>query len=90
MNVFVMMELFYLFNCRSLTKNVFQLGFFTNAWVFFGVISMLLLQLVYTYVPIMQQLFQSASIGIASWARIILAGVIGFLIVEGEKKLRAG
>ncbi|MDU9049687.1 MAG: cation-transporting P-type ATPase [Candidatus Electrothrix sp. Rat3] len=89
-NVFVMMELFYLFNCRSLTKNVFQLGFFTNAWVFFGVISMLLLQLVYTYVPIMQQLFQSASIGIASWARIILAGVIGFLIVEGEKKLRAG
>ncbi|XCN74567.1 MAG: cation-transporting P-type ATPase [Candidatus Electrothrix aestuarii] len=89
-NVFIMMELFYLFNCRSLTKSIFQLGLFTNLWVFAGVSAMLLIQMVYTYVPIMQQLFHSTSIGIGSWARIMLAGVIGFLIVEAEKKLRAG
>ena len=29
-NVFVMAELFYLFNCRSLTKSMFQLGVFSN------------------------------------------------------------
>jgi len=29
-NVFVMVQLFYLFNCRSLTKSIFRLGFFSN------------------------------------------------------------
>ncbi len=89
-NVFIMIELFYLFNCRSLTKSIFQLGLFTNLWVFAGVSAMLLIQMVYTYVPIMQQLFHSTAIGIGSWVWIMLAGVIGFLIVEAEKKLRAG
>ncbi|MGB5687008.1 MAG: HAD-IC family P-type ATPase, partial [Candidatus Electrothrix sp.] len=89
-NVFIVMELFYLFNCRSLTKSIFQLGLFTNLWVFAGVSAMLLIQMVYTYVPVMNQLFHSTAIGIGSWARIMLAGAIGFLIVEGEKKLRAG
>ena len=60
------------------------------AIVFVGVAAMLLIQMVYTYVPVMQQLFHSTSIGIGSWARIMLAGAIGFLIVEVEKKLRAG
>jgi Ca2+-transporting ATPase len=89
-NVFIVMELFYLFNCRSLTKTIFQLGFFTNLWVFVGVAVMLLIQMVYTYVPVMNQLFHSTAIGFGSWARILLAGVIGFLIVEVEKKFRAG
>jgi Ca2+-transporting ATPase len=51
---------------------------------------MLLIQMVYTYVPVMNQLFHSTAIGLGSWARIMLAGAIGFLIVEVEKKLRAG
>ena len=88
MNVFVIMELFYLFNCRSLTKSIFQLGFFTNMWVFGGVAAMLLLQLVYTYLPIMNRLFQSAPIDLDAWARIVTAGIIAFMIVEFEKRLR--
>ena len=89
-NVFIMMELFYLFNCRSLSKSFFQLGFFSNIWVFVGVAAMMLIQMVYTYVPVMNQLFHSTAIGLGSWARIMLAGAIVFLIVEVEKKLRAG
>ncbi len=86
-NTFVIMELFYLFNCRSMRKSIFQLGIFTNMWVFGGVAVMLLIQLVYTYLPLMHRLFQSAAIGLDSWARIILAGLVAFLIVELEKKL---
>jgi cation-transporting P-type ATPase F len=44
-NVFVMVELFYLFNCRSLTKSMFQLGVFSNPWIWVGVGSMVALQL---------------------------------------------
>jgi Ca2+-transporting ATPase len=87
-NTFVIMEIFYLFNCRSLTKSIFQLGVFTNMWVFGGVAVMLFVQLLYTYLPLMNRLFQSAAVGADSWARIVLAGLVAFGIVEVEKKLR--
>jgi Ca2+-transporting ATPase len=86
-NVFVVMELFYLFNCRSLTKSVFQLGFFTNMWVFGGVAVMLLVQFAYTYLPLMNRLFQSAPIDLGAWARVMAAGMLAYLIVETEKRL---
>lgn len=87
-NTFIVMELFYLFNCRSLKKSIFQLGFFTNMWVFGGVAVMLCIQMVYTYTPLMNRLFQSVPIGVESWMRIVLAGFAAYGIVEVEKKLR--
>jgi Ca2+-transporting ATPase len=87
-NVFVIVELFYLFNCRSLTKSIFQLGFFSNMWVFGGVAAMLLLQILYTYLPLMNTLFQSAPISMESWSRILGAGVIAYLVVEFKKWLQ--
>jgi Ca2+-transporting ATPase len=88
-NAFVIMELSYLFNCRSLSKSILQLGIFSNMWVFGGASAMLLLQIVYTYRPLMNRLFHSTAIGADSWARIVLAGVATYLIVEVEKKLRS-
>ena len=87
-NAFIVMELFYLFNCRSLSKSIFQLGFFTNKWVFGGVSFMLVLQIFYTYLPIMNRMFHSASIGKDSWARVVLAGIGTYVIVEAEKNFR--
>ncbi len=88
-NTFIVIELFYLFNCRSLSKSVFELGLFSNIWVFAGVSGMLFLQIIYTYLPFMNRLFQSTAIGVDSWIRITLAGVVAYLIVELEKKMRA-
>jgi cation-transporting P-type ATPase F len=88
-NTFIIMELFYLFNCRSMNKSVFQLGVFTNMWVFGGVTIMLSIQMIYTYLPLMQRLFQTTAIGFDSWMRIVLAGLAAYLIIETEKKLRS-
>ena len=84
-NVFVMGELFYLFNCRSLTKSVFEVGFFSNTWVFGGAGLMFLLQLLFTYVPAMNTAFGSAPIGIESWVRIVAAGSVVMAVVGFEK-----
>ncbi len=84
-NAFVIMELFYLFNCRSLSKSIFQLGFFSNMWVFGGVVVMLFMQITYTYMPIMNRLFHSTAIGADSWVLIVLAGLTVYAIVEVEK-----
>ncbi|OPY90861.1 MAG: putative cation-transporting ATPase F [Syntrophus sp. PtaU1.Bin208] len=86
-NVIVMVELFYLFNCRSLTKSVFEVGFFSNPWVFVGSAVMVGLQLLFTYAPVMNIAFQSKPIGIESWLRILAAAITVMLIVGIEKKI---
>lgn len=88
-NVFVMTEIFYLFNCRSLTKSMFRLGVFSNTWVLGGVAIMLVLQLLFTYLPAMHFLFQSASIGLDSWVRILAVSVTVSIVVGVEKWFRS-
>jgi len=87
-NVFVMVELCYLFNCRSLTKSMFTLGLFTNRWIVVGVTAMVTLQLTFTYVPLMNYLFHTAPIGGDAWWRILLTGVAAYVVVGIEKWLR--
>ena len=87
-NVFVMVELFYLFNCRSLTKSIFHVGLFSNLWVYGGVTTMLILQGLFTYLPAMNRMFQSAPIGLGAWSRIVLVGLTAFFVVEFEKWIR--
>lgn len=86
-NLVVFVDLFYLFNSRSLTYSPFKIGLFSNRWLWLGVGSMVLLQMAYTYIPFMQTVFSSAAIGWAEWWRIIVFGVVSFGVVELEKAL---
>jgi Ca2+-transporting ATPase len=87
-NVFVVGETFYLFNCRSMTRSMFGLGVFSNRWLVAGVILMLLLQLAFTYLPVMNAWFRTAPIGAATWLRIALAGGAIYALIGFEKWLR--
>ncbi len=87
-NVFVLVELFYLFNCRSLKKSAFSIGFFSNPILFAGVAIMVILQILFTYLPLMNRLFHSAPLPVSSWFMITALGAAAYLIIEGEKWLR--
>jgi magnesium-transporting ATPase (P-type) len=87
-NMFVFGELFYLFNCRSLRYTMFRLGVFSNRWLILGVAAMVLLQILFTYAPTMNQLFGTAPIGVAEWALILTGGLAIYLVVGTEKWLR--
>ncbi len=87
-NVFVFGELFYLFNCRSLTYSMFTLGVFSNRWLLVGVSGMTILQLLFTYVPSMNHVFGSAPIGLNEWGRILGVSLTIYLVVETEKRFR--
>jgi Ca2+-transporting ATPase len=87
-NVFVVVEMFYLFNCRSLTKSMFQIGFFSNPWLFGGVSIMIALQLLYTYLPAMNWMFHGAPISLYAWGLIVGAGLIVYTVIGFEKWLR--
>ena len=89
-NAIVMVQLVYLFNCRSLRHSVFALGWFTNRWVILGSLVMLGAQLLFTYVPVMNRLFHSAPLDAGAWLRIAAVAAFAFVVVELEKWLRHG
>ena len=87
-NLFVMAELFYLFNCRSLEYGMSYVGIFSNPWIWRGVTAMLLLQLVFTYGPVMNRLFHTMPIDGQAWLVILAFSFPIYLIIGGEKWLR--
>ena len=87
-NVVIFVEIFYLFNARSLTRSPFQLGFFSNPWAVGGAILMSLIQLLFTYVPFMNTIFGSAPMSLVLWLDVLAVGLAAYVIVEIEKWLR--
>ena len=89
-NVIVLVEIAYLFSCRSLHHSIFALGWFTNRWAIAGSLAMLGAQLLFTYAPVMNRLFHTAPISGASWWRIVGVAAVAFAAVELEKWIRLG
>ncbi len=87
-NVVIFVEIFYLFNARSLTKSPFQLGFFSNPWAIGGAVLMVVLQMLYTYAPFMNTLFSSAPISLELWLDVLAVSLAAYLVIEIEKGLR--
>ncbi|TNC97598.1 MAG: P-type HAD superfamily ATPase [Gallionellaceae bacterium] len=87
-NALVMGEIFYLFNCRYLLAPVFSReGFFGNGVALSSIAALLMLQLFFTYQPLMQQMFDTVAIDLAAWGRIVGFGVLVLVAVEAEKYL---
>ncbi len=84
-NTIVMIEIFYLFNCRSLTKSILKIGFFSNKLIFVGVGTMILFQILFTYAPTMNEIFQSHPIDVESWLKIIGVSFLTLIIIEIKK-----
>ena len=87
-NVIVFVQLFYLFNCRSLTRSSWSLGAFSNRWLLVGVAAMIAAQMTFTYVPFMNEAFHSAPLDAAAWLRVIAVALVASLIVGFEKWVR--
>jgi len=87
-NVIVMVQSFYLLNCRSRTQSIFSIGIFTNRWLLAGLLVTWLAQLAFTYLPLMNRLFHTAPVRAEAWLYIVAIGVFTFAVVELEKWLR--
>lgn len=84
-NVFAVGQSFYLLNCRSLRYSMFRLGLFSNLWIWGGITAMAAAQLLFTYLPVMNQLFHTAPIGLSDWMFILAVGMVIYLFVGAEK-----
>jgi cation-transporting ATPase F len=84
-NVFVFGEMAYLFNCRSMTRPFWRLGWWSNRLFWAGVVGMTLLQLIYDYAPIFNSIFGSTPMGPREWVLVLCSSLLIYAVVEIEK-----
>jgi magnesium-transporting ATPase (P-type) len=85
-NALVMGEMAYLFNCRYLLGPVRNWRDFSgNPYVLLTIAVLVVIQLAFTYLPFMQELFGVVALDAAAWGRILLFGMLLFAAVEAEK-----
>jgi magnesium-transporting ATPase (P-type) len=88
-NVFVMVEIFYLFSCRSLAAPFWTVGPLANPWIWAGVGTMIVLQSIFTYVPVFNGVFGTAPIGLGEWGLILGFSALSMAVVELDKRIGA-
>ncbi|WP_096202963.1 cation-transporting P-type ATPase [Bacillus sp. FJAT-45350] len=87
LHTIVILQLLYLFNCRSESESPFNRDFFSNKAVFIVSAALLLLQFMIIYVPFMNTIFGTAPIEMKYWIVPFAMGIGIFIIVEVEKFL---
>ena len=82
-------QLAYLLNCRFLSRSSLTPAVLRgNPVVWWSALALIVLQLIYTYVPFMNDLFGSRPLAIWSWAVPLVLSVVIFLAVEVLKAVR--
>jgi magnesium-transporting ATPase (P-type) len=87
-NTLVVGEIAYLFNCRHVSDSVLNRdGILGNRYALIAVVFLLAFQMLFTYWPVMQELFGTGALSLASWGRIGGFGIALFGVIEIEKYL---
>ena len=82
-------QLAYLLNCRFLGRSSLTLDVVRgNPMIWWSALALVLLQLIYTYVPFMHTLFESQPLAAIDWLAPILLSAAIFLVVEALKAVR--
>jgi magnesium-transporting ATPase (P-type) len=85
-NMITIGQVFYLLNSRYLLDSSLSLtAHLGNKYLPLGIGAVLVLQLLFTYAPPLQRLFDNEAIPLWVWPWLLLAGLVFFLVVETEK-----
>lgn len=85
-NTLVMFEIFYLFNSRKIEASVFNReGFVGNRYALLAAMLLIVFQLMFTYLGVMQTLFGTVAISLDHWLWITLVAFTVLPLVEIEK-----
>jgi magnesium-transporting ATPase (P-type) len=85
-NALVIGQVFYLLNSRYKFESSLSLkAHLGNPYLPLGIGAIVILQLLFTYAPPLQALFETEAIPLRVWPWLLLGGFVFFLIVEAEK-----
>lgn len=85
-NAITLGQVFYLFNIRYLVDSSLSWrAHRSNPYVWLGIAAVLVLQLLFTYAPWMQAIFQTEPLPAMAWPALVGGAVVVFLAIEIEK-----
>ena len=85
-NAITIGQIFYLLNSRYLLDSSLSLkAHLGNNYLPLGIGAVVILQLLFTYAPPLQALFDNEAIPLYVWPWLFLGGLVFFLVVEAEK-----
>jgi magnesium-transporting ATPase (P-type) len=85
-NAITIGQVFYLLNSRFLLDSSLSFkAHFGNKYLPLGIGAVVILQLLFTYAPPLQRLFDNAAVPLRVWPWLFLGGLVFFLVVEAEK-----
>jgi magnesium-transporting ATPase (P-type) len=85
-NMITIGQVFYLLNSRYLLDSSLSFkAHLGNKYLPLGIGAVVVLQLLFTYAPLLQRLFDNESVPLWVWPWLFLAGLVFFLLVEAEK-----
>src|SRR6516162_7045404 len=87
-NAITIGQVFYLLNSRYLIDSSLSIkAHLGNPYLPLGVGAVAVLQILFTYAPPLQALFNTAAVPLPIWPWLVLGGVLFFVMVEAEKLL---
>jgi magnesium-transporting ATPase (P-type) len=85
-NALVIGQVFYLLNSRyKLDSSLSLRAHLGNRYLGLGILVVVVAQILFTYTPPFQALFDTKAIPLSAWPWLFLGGLVFFLIVEAEK-----
>jgi magnesium-transporting ATPase (P-type) len=85
-NTLVVGQVFYLLNSRyKLDSSLSLTAHLGNRYLAIGIGAVIVLQILFTYAPPLQELFETEAIPLRVWPWLLTGGVVFFLVVETEK-----
>jgi magnesium-transporting ATPase (P-type) len=85
-NAIVIGQIFYLLNSRyKLDSSLSLKAHLGNRYLALGIGAVVILQLLFTYAPPLQDLFETEAVPLRIWPLLFLGGFVFFLLVEMEK-----
>ncbi|MDD2432249.1 MAG: cation-translocating P-type ATPase, partial [Clostridia bacterium] len=77
----VVVQLFYVFPCRSESYSVFELGLFSNLFLVGAVLCSFGMQLIVLYVPFFQRIFKTMPLQLSHWG-LVFCFAIGITLLQ--------
>ncbi len=87
-NTLIFFQIFYLLNVRYLKAPVLsRAGLFGNRFVLIAICAIVVLQLLFTYLPFAHGVFGTAAIPLGDWVRLLFFTIFVFFLIELEKMI---
>lgn len=88
LTVLAVFQWFNAWNCRSEDKSIFKLNWFSNRFLIFSTVAVVLLQLVAVYNPFFNKFLHTVPLNIKDWTVVVLVAVSIVAVDETRKFLR--